>query len=100
MQKWFDNAPEDDRKKVIDLYNQAKTFDEKLAVLKVWHPKGHVNLKPISTLEEYFKYIRLSTNDSTWFRGESKDHGHLIPKLYRCIEGDAISSQQRRERKY
>jgi hypothetical protein len=83
-----------------DLYSRAKTSEEKVKVLKEWHPKGYVNLDPIKNLEEYFKYVRLATCDSTWFRGESMDHGHLIPKLYRNIDDDKIAEQHKIERTY
>ncbi len=98
MMNWLDNVPEEDRDKVKALYAKAKTLEAKIGVLKQWHPKGYVNLKPISTLEEYFKYIRLTTTSSTWYRGESRDHGHLVPKLYRDIENDDIKKQLEKER--
>lgn len=91
MKEWFIDVPEKDRDRAKDLYSQAKTFEKKLDVLKQWHPKAYVNLDPIRNLEEYFKYVRLSTNESTWFRGESRDHGHLVPKLYRNINNDKIA---------
>jgi hypothetical protein len=100
MKNWIDNVTEEDREKVQKLYKKAKTFKKKLKVLKDWHPAGYLNLKPISTLEEYFKYIRHTTTGSTWFRGESKDHGHLVPKLYRNIENDKINEQQDKERNF
>lgn len=100
MEDWLDDVPEIDREKVKDLYSKAKTFEEKLNVLKEWHPKRYVNLDPIRNLENYFKYIRHASNEATWFRGESRDHGHLIPKLYRNIDDDKIIKQHEKERKY
>ena len=97
---WIEDVPEEDREKVKELYGNAKTFKKKLEVLSQWHPQAYLNLKPISTLDAYFKYIRYTTTDSTWFRGESKDHGHLVPKLYRNIENASIEKQQEKERNY
>jgi len=103
MKNWLDEIPENDREKVKELYAKAKTFKKRLEVISEWHPKNYLNIKPINTLEEYFKYIRHTTTVSTWFRGESKDHGHLVPKLYRDIEDDEkdnIEKRQEKERNY
>jgi FRG domain len=100
VEVWLNDIPENDRQRVTKLYSKARNFQEKVEVLKEWHPKGHVTLKPIRNLEEYFKYIKLLSTESTWFRGESKDYGHLIPKLYRGIESDKIEKQLGNERKY
>jgi len=100
MKNWIEKIPEEDREEVKELYGKAKTFKKKLEVLSQWHPQNYLNIKPISTLEEYFKYIRHATTNSTWFRGESRDHGHLVPKLYRDIKNDDIQKQQEKERNY
>ncbi len=100
MRDWINDVPETDREKVRGLYEKAKTFEATIDVLKTWHPKGHLNTDPIKNLEEYFKYIRVCTHDFTWFRGEPKDYGSLIPKLYRNMEGDNILEQQIKERHY
>lgn len=100
MYNWINDVPEKDREIVSKLFKKAKTFNDKIEVLKKWHPKGYLNLDPIKNLEEYFKYIRVCTTDSTWFRGEPKDFGSLVPKLYRNVNNDKISEQQSNERKY
>ncbi|HUU50044.1 MAG TPA: FRG domain-containing protein [Nitrospinota bacterium] len=100
MHNWIDYIPEKDREDVRELYKKAKTLESKIALRREWHPKGYLNLSPIKNLEEYFKYIRLCTTESTWFRGEQKDFGSLVPKLYRNIDNDKISEQQKKERKY
>lgn len=100
MSNWIDDVLEKDREKVKRLYNKATTFEAKTALLKNWHPKGHVTLSPIRNLEEYFKYIRVCTTDSTWFRGESRDFDSLAPRLYRNVLGKKIREQQEKERKY
>lgn len=64
------------------------------------HPKGHSNIEPIKTLEEHFKYIRLTTTANSWFRGESHEHDSFIPKLYRNMDPDDIDIQLETERKY
>lgn len=100
MRDWIADVPEDDREKVRKQYGKAKTFEKKISILRTWHPRGHLSLKPIKNLEEYFKYIRVCTNETTWFRGEVRDFGSLVPKLYRNIGNTEIVEQQRRERRY
>jgi len=97
---WIDEIIEKDKDKVRKLFNNAKTIEDKSRVLQDWHPQAFANLKPIKNLEEYFKYIRFSANDSTWFRGESMDHGQLIPKLYRGVDQKDIEEQLVKEQKY
>ena len=97
---WVECVPEEDRERVREEYKKAKNIKEKIQVLKSWHPKGHLNLKPIKNLEEYFKYIRICTTDSTWFRGESKDFVRHMPKLYRNIDYKKVTEQLTKERKY
>lgn len=100
MEDWFNNIQGKDRDKVKDLYSKAKTLEEKTRVLREWHPKGYVNLEPIRNLEQYFKYIKLITHPHSWFRGESSDHGQLIPKLYRNIPDEKVAAQRKKERDY
>lgn len=103
MKSWLDEVQDKDCEKVKKLYAKAKTFENRLKVIREWHPRNYLNVKPINTLEEYFKYIRHTATVLTWFRGESKDHGHLAPKLYRDIgkdENDGIEKRQEKERNY
>jgi hypothetical protein len=99
MEEWINTIPEIDREKVKDQYKKAKTFDEKVGIVKDQHPKGYINIEPIRNLEEYFKYLRIATLPSTWFRGESKEFEFLIPKLYRNTEESNIKEQLIKERK-
>lgn len=100
MGEWFDDVPEIDRDRVRESYNKARTLENKISILRNWHPKGHLNLAPIKNLEEYFRYIRISADNSTWFRGESREHGDLVPTLYRNIDENKIMEQHTKERKY
>ncbi len=100
MEDWFNNIQGKDQDKAKDLYSKAKTLEEKTKVLREWHPKGYANLEPIRNLEQYFKYIRLITHSHSWFRGESSEHGHLIPKLYRNIPDEKVADQHEKERDY
>jgi len=100
MADWIKGITEEHQEEVREKYKKAKTFKKKIDILKTWHPKGHLSLKPIKNLETYFKYIRVCTTDSTWFRGESKNFGSLKPKLYRNIDSNEIVEQQAKERKY
>lgn len=100
MKNWFDDIPEKDRDKVKDLYSKAKNLEKKTNILREWHPKGHVNLEPIRSLEQYFKYVKLITYEYSWFRGEPQDYGHLIPKLYRKITDKIVADQHKKERDY
>jgi hypothetical protein len=38
MYDWIEDVPEKDRDKVRELYNKAKTFEDKVELLKTWHP--------------------------------------------------------------
>ncbi len=50
MYDWIGDVPENDRARVKDLYEKAKTFEAKIELLKTWHPKGYLNLNPIKSL--------------------------------------------------
>ncbi|MBN2434249.1 MAG: FRG domain-containing protein [Spirochaetes bacterium] len=100
MEDWFNSIKGKGRDKAKDLYSKAKTLEGKIGVLREWHPKGYANLKPIGNLEQYFKYIRLVAHPRSWFRGESSDHGYLIPKLYRNIPDEKVTDQHEKERNY
>lgn len=100
MEDWLNGVAEEDREKAERAYADAGTLEAKVRVLSQWHPRGYVNLDPIKNLEEYFKYVRLTANESTWFRGESRDHGHLIPKLYRGIDDVERTKQQAKEQEF
>jgi hypothetical protein len=96
---WLNNIPKDKRKEIKDEYENS-SFKNKIDILKKWHPKGYITIEPIKTLGEFFKYIRVTTTKSTWFRGESKDHKFLIPKLYRNINKENITEQLKKEKRY
>ena len=91
MDDWINGVAEKDRKKVADLYNDAKTIEAKIAVLREWHPRGYLNADPIRSLEEYFKYIRVCATDSTWFRGEARISAVLCRN---CIEISIVTVYQ------
>jgi hypothetical protein len=100
MEDWLNSVPEEESEHVKQLYAKAGSFKEKAKVLMDWHPKAYANLEPIRNLEEYFKYTRLTTNEHSWFRGESREYGDLTPKLYRGISDDRVTEQHRKERDY
>ena len=100
LNEWINDVAKEDQEKVLDLFHKANTFKKRLDILQEWHPKGYINLVPISTLEDYFKYIRLTANNSTWYRGESKAYENLTPKLYRGIKEDEIDTIHEKERLY
>jgi len=100
MSEWYSTLAPVDIEKVEKRLSTAKEEDEIIRIVHEYHPKGHSNLEPIKTLEEYFKYIRLTTTSHSWFRGESHEHDSFIPKLYRKMDPDKINTQLETERKY
>lgn len=100
MENWINDLPETERDKVNEKYTKAKTIEEKTRILMQLHPKGYVNLEPIKNLEEYFRYIRISTNSTTWFRGESLEHEYIIPKIYRGANDEKVENLLIKERMY
>lgn len=100
MSEWYDELENDIKIKVIEKLSKAKTEDDEIRIIEQYHPRGDINLKPIQNLEEYFKYIRITTTDGTWFRGESCEHTQLIPKIFRNIEEIEIDSVLQKEHDY
>lgn len=109
MDKWIEELVEDKRDEVWDKYKNAKNDDERISIIYSHHPKGHVNIKPIKYLDDYLKYIRLVSTSSTWYRGETKEHKLLIPKIYRDLddkepedvfEESDVTKALKKERKY
>lgn len=88
MENWIKEISEEKRKNVWEQYKNAKNEDERLSLIEMYHPKGHVNTKPISKLSEFLKCIEINSNEVTWYRGESKEYELLIPKIYRNIKSD------------
>lgn len=100
MPSWLSDVPVEFRSQVREQYADAKGVEEKVAVLSKWHPLGHVNLRPVKTLEEYFRLIRICSSSTSWFRGEDRDFGHLVPKLFRNVEQDKVAEALDRERRF
>ncbi len=86
MDEWIKELPEDKRDEVCKKYNDAKDDDDRIKIIHSYHPKGHINVEPIKYLDDFFRCIRLVSTSSTWFKGESKEHKHLIPKIYRGVD--------------
>jgi len=97
MIQWYDELADNIKKTVLEKLSIIKNDEDLIDILKDYHPKGYLNIEPIQTLEEYFKYIRLATTDKTWFRGESCEHELLIPKLYRNINEDDLPKILKKE---
>jgi hypothetical protein len=100
MENWIKRIPEENRQKASDSYRRAKSFHGKVIALMRWHPDRQISLRPIETLEEYFKYIREAATPYTWFRGESADHGDLVPGLYRGTTDDKVTAKLRLESRF
>jgi hypothetical protein len=100
MDEWIKKIDKEKWEEVWDKYKNAKDNEERINILYSNHPDGLVNLEPIKHLDDYLKCMRLVSNSSTWFRGESREHEFLIPKLYRGIEETEIHSVLKKERKY
>jgi hypothetical protein len=100
MNEWINDLSEIDREKVKLKFKEAKDDKATYDIYHDWHPKGHLNPTPITSLDEYFKYIRFCATDSTWFRGESREHEYLIPKLYRNLEEINLDAQLQKEKKF
>ena len=100
MENWIKELEIESQQKVWDKYKEAKNIDEKIKILYHNHSSGQVNIEPIKHLEDFLKCIRLVSTSSTWFRGESKEHKLLIPKLYRNIEENQIESVLKKEKQY
>jgi hypothetical protein len=98
MSDWAASIPEEKREDALERYAAAKTVEDKVKVLISVHPRGYVNLEPVQNLDDYFRYVRLCSNDLTWFRGESKDHMELKPRLYRGVADKDIAKQYQKER--
>jgi hypothetical protein len=99
LTEWLNAIPIDKREEIKYEYSNS-SFKDKINILKKWHPNNYITIEPIKTLEEFLKYIRVTTTDSTWFRGESKDHKFLIPKLYRNINKENVIEQLKKEKRY
>ncbi len=97
---WVERVPEQNREKVRESFLKAGTLKDKVRLLARWHPKGYATLRPIRNLEEYFRYVKASTTDWTWFRGETRDFGRLVPRLYRGCKTGNIAEQKENERLY
>lgn len=97
MSEWYDELTADVKETVLEKLSKIQKDEDLIGILEEYHPKGYLNIKPIQTLEEYFKYIRLATTDRTWFRGESCEHKLLIPKLYRNKSEQELSSILKKE---
>jgi hypothetical protein len=100
MTTWLSDVPEQYRERIGTLFSDAANDTEKVEVLSKWHPEGHVNLRPIKTLEEYFRFVRITSGPQSWFRGEEKDFGHLVPKLYRNLTQENVESALKKERTF
>lgn len=86
MDKWIKEIAEENRDEVWQKYKNAKDENERIKIIYNYHPKGHINVLPIKYLEDFLRCIRLVSTSSTWYRGESKEHKFLIPKIYRGID--------------
>lgn len=100
MEDWLLQIDEPKRGKVRIEYENAKSLDKKIELLYSHHPKGHLSPLPVKHLDDYLKCIRLTTTDSSWFRGQSKEYSNLIPKIYRNIQESDVDHILVKERKY
>lgn len=99
-ENWIDLLNEDIREKTRKEFLSAKDEETKIRIIHDNHPEGISNSNPIKSLDEYLKIIRVISTDSTWYRGESKQHEFLIPKLYRNLDVDKIYTSLSKEREY
>lgn len=109
MDEWIKELAEDKRDIIREKYKNANDDDERIKIIHDNHPKGHVNVKLIKYLDDYLRCIRLVSTSSTWYRGESKEHKLLIPKIYRNVDDKEhtdmfdepeVTKVLRKERKY
>lgn len=98
MSDWYENIDEKD--KITKQLAESKSQEETIRIIYNNHPLGYSNIEPIKTLEEYFRYIRITTTDFAWFRGESREHENFIPKLFRNIKDDKIDEQLDKEKHF
>jgi hypothetical protein len=100
MEDWFKEIDDDNREKVKREYKNARNLEDQIKVLHNWHPKGYLNPEPIKHLEDFFTCIRVVSTNTTWYRGESKEHATLRPKLYRKIKEKEIQSVLKKEKSF
>ncbi len=109
MDEWIKELTEDKRVEVWKKYKEAKDDDERVKIISSHHPKGYINIEPVKYLDDFLRYVRLVSTSSTWYRGESKEHKLLIPKLYRGVDDKAptdilgiseVSKVLKKERQY
>lgn len=100
MEEWIKNLNIKSQQEVWEKYQNAKNDDERTMIHYFNHSEGQVNEIPIKHLDEFLRCIRLVSTTSTWFRGESKEHKLLIPKLYRGISENQILQALKKEKQY
>ena len=100
MDGWLLEMNEHQREIIEKQYLNAKSYSAKIKILFDNHPKGRVSPEPIKHLDDYFKCIRLTTTDSSWFRGQSKEFKSLIPKIYRNANTEDIRKILSKERQF
>jgi len=100
MEDWLLEIEEPEREIIEKKYVNTKSYSKRVEILYEHHPKGCVSPQPVKHLDEYFKCIRLTAIDSSWFRGQSKEYKLLIPKIYRNVESKDINTILSKERKY
>lgn len=100
MDKWIEELDKDKQDKIRKSFTKAKNDDERLNILYNNHPKGQINIEPVKHLDDFFKCVRVASTKSTWYRGESREHDFLIPKIYRNIKEENIPNILSQEQKY
>lgn len=100
MVNWFLELEESKRDIIKEKYLSAKSTNKKIKILYENHPKGQISITPIKYLDDFLKCIRLTTTDSSWYRGQSREFDLLTPKIYRDIETDDVDNILEKERKY
>jgi DNA-directed RNA polymerase subunit RPC12/RpoP len=97
---WMKDLPSEKQDKAINMYKKIRSKKDLMDLYFDYHPEGKITVEPIKSLDEYLNYIRENGIKKYWFRGESKDHKALKPKLFRnCIDSE-IDKLLIKERKY